>query len=224
MGKIIRNKVQGLSWWMKTSLVLLLTVATTVFMYQGLYAPKQAQAAAAAGAWTAIHASAPGNTGATVTSTTAYTAAAGSNRLLLVAVAMEISTAGAMSSVTATYGGVTLTQLNTSRALTGSRGHMYVGYLLNSQIPTGAQNVAVTYTTGTTSTVQSLDIKCATYSGINQTTPINSSNANNSATQIVATNAALAYVVDGITFYAAMNGGTAAEREARSNGSSEAVP
>ncbi|MDD2855816.1 MAG: Calx-beta domain-containing protein, partial [Desulfuromonadaceae bacterium] len=45
MGQVIKKKLNGMSWWMKTSLVLLLTMATTVFMYQGWYQPKDAKAA-----------------------------------------------------------------------------------------------------------------------------------------------------------------------------------
>lgn len=45
MGKVIKKKLNGMSWWMKTSLVLLLTLATSVFMYQGWYMPNHAKAA-----------------------------------------------------------------------------------------------------------------------------------------------------------------------------------
>lgn len=44
MGKIIRNKIHGMSWLTKTSLVLLFTLVTSVFMYQGWYKPMQAAA------------------------------------------------------------------------------------------------------------------------------------------------------------------------------------
>lgn len=47
MGKVIKKKLNGMSWWMKTSLILLLTLATSVFMYQGWYMPKHSEAAAA---------------------------------------------------------------------------------------------------------------------------------------------------------------------------------
>jgi predicted CxxxxCH...CXXCH cytochrome family protein len=45
MGKVIKKKMNGMSWWMKTSIVLLLTMATSLFMYQGWYQPVPAQAA-----------------------------------------------------------------------------------------------------------------------------------------------------------------------------------
>uniref|UniRef100_C6E609 Fibronectin type-III domain-containing protein n=1 Tax=Geobacter sp. (strain M21) TaxID=443144 RepID=C6E609_GEOSM len=44
MGKIIRKKIHGMSWWSKASLVLLFTLVTSVFMYQGWYKPIQAAA------------------------------------------------------------------------------------------------------------------------------------------------------------------------------------
>ncbi len=45
MGKALKKKLNGMSWWMKTSLVLLLTLATSVFMYNGWYKPLTVQAA-----------------------------------------------------------------------------------------------------------------------------------------------------------------------------------
>ena len=45
MGKVIKKKLNGMSWWMKTSLVLILTLATSVFMYHGWYKPLFVQAA-----------------------------------------------------------------------------------------------------------------------------------------------------------------------------------
>lgn len=47
MGKAIKKQIQGMSWWARLSLVALLTLATTVFMYEGWYKPKQASAAIA---------------------------------------------------------------------------------------------------------------------------------------------------------------------------------
>lgn len=45
MGKVIKKKLNGMNWWAKASLVLLLTLATSVFMYQGWYKPTPAAAA-----------------------------------------------------------------------------------------------------------------------------------------------------------------------------------
>jgi len=45
MGKVIKKQIQGMSWLAKTGLVLLLTLTSMVFMYEGWYKPGQAQAA-----------------------------------------------------------------------------------------------------------------------------------------------------------------------------------
>ncbi len=45
MGKVITRKIQGMSWWLKASLVLILTLVTSVFIYEGWYKPLPAQAA-----------------------------------------------------------------------------------------------------------------------------------------------------------------------------------
>jgi thermitase len=159
-------------------------------------------------AWTNINATAPNNQTGTVTSTNTFAAGAGTNRILLVGVICEINNAAqAMTTLTATYGGVALTQLATTRT-SANREHVWVGYLLDAQIPAGAQNVVVTYNTGSgTNTLAALHIKAATYTGVNQTTPFNGSNANFSADTTVATNAAINYVADGLTFFITGNGG-----------------
>jgi predicted CxxxxCH...CXXCH cytochrome family protein len=46
MGKVIKKNIQGMSWWMKTSLVLLLTLTSMVFMNGGWISATGAQAAA----------------------------------------------------------------------------------------------------------------------------------------------------------------------------------
>src|SRR5512133_1624280 len=125
MGKVITKNNQSMSWVMKSSLVLLLTAATTLFMYQGWYAPKQSQAAVAAGTWSSLGTTTTNATNGTWTAPTQYTAAgtAGSNRLLLVAVAAEVANVAApygMTILSATYGGVALTEMATTRADTAS--------------------------------------------------------------------------------------------------------
>jgi len=210
MGKVIKKKIQGMNWLMKTGLVLLLTIATSVFMYEGWYKPKPAQAAVAPGtAWSNINATAPGNQNATVTSTGTYTAGAGTNRILVVAISCEIASAvQAMTTLTATYGGTALTQLASTHT-SANRSHQWVGYLKDAQIPAGAQSVAVTYDTGNaTNNLASLSINVGTYTGVNQTTPFNASNANFSAATTVTTNGAIAYLANGLTFIASTNGGT----------------
>jgi len=45
MEKVIDKQIQGMNWWSKISLVLLLTLATTVLMYGGVFNPKLSVAA-----------------------------------------------------------------------------------------------------------------------------------------------------------------------------------
>jgi predicted CxxxxCH...CXXCH cytochrome family protein len=210
MGKIIVKNIKGMGWKARIGLIAICALLFSAIIYQGFQQARLAHAAAAGGVWTSLGTTAPGVASGTYTPAATYTAGTGSARLLLVAVAAEISAAGSMTTLSATYGGVALTQLASTRTSTTARSHMYVGYLTDSQIPAGANSVVVTYNTGSAATVASIDVNVATYTGIDQTTPVNASNAVNSATTTVTTNAAIAYLVNGVTFYAAQNGGTAA--------------
>jgi len=46
MGKVIAKKINGMSWTAKVSLVTLITLLTTVFMYEGWYLPRYSEAGA----------------------------------------------------------------------------------------------------------------------------------------------------------------------------------
>lgn len=211
MENVIRKKIQGMDWWNRAGLVLLLSLTLSIVVCDW-FKPVAAEAAVGVETnWTSLHTAAPALQSGTVTSGTSFTAAtAGANKVLVVAVACEITGAArAMTTLTATYGGVTLTQLATTRA-SAARQHVWVGYLINSQIPAGANTVAVTYDTGNaTNNLNSISIKAATYNGVDQSTPFNGSNANFSAATSVATGAIINYLINGVTFYAAANGGTA---------------
>ena len=60
MGKVIKNKIRGLSWGAKISLILCFSLLFSVFMYQGWYKPLALQAVtvgpntagSATGSWT----------------------------------------------------------------------------------------------------------------------------------------------------------------------------
>ena len=45
MGKIITKKIKGMGWTAKIGLVLLCTLLTSVFMYEGWYKPRFTEAA-----------------------------------------------------------------------------------------------------------------------------------------------------------------------------------
>ncbi len=158
-------------------------------------------------AWANVHSSAPANISGTVTSA-AFTVSAGTQRILVVAAVMELSANATMTTLSATYGGVAMTPIGTTAALSG-REHAAAWYLLNAQIPGGAQTAAVTYT-ASTGTVTGIHIDWSSFTGVDQTTPINGSSANLSAAANVTFGAVVNYVLNGLTFYAAGNGGTPA--------------
>ena len=210
MGKALAKQITGMSWRAKISLVLLCTLVLSVFMYEGWYQPKNTQAAVAAlNSWVNLSQAAPALSTGTYAAGS-ITATAGTNRVLLVGVAIETSAATTMTSLSASVGGTALTLLK-STAATSGRSHAYVGYLLNSQIPAAASAVTVTYNTGVTATtVTGLDVKWATYSGVNQTTPFTSSNAVLTATATATFGTAISYGIGGQTFFFATNGGNPA--------------
>jgi hypothetical protein len=158
--------------------------------------------------WANLYTGAPANTGGTIAAGN-ITVTAGTNRLLLVAVAMETGS-NATPTVSATLGGTALTQIGMTA--TSGREHMWMGYLKDTQIGSGAKALSVTYSNAT-GNASGVHVKWASYSGVNQTTPIpttNGSNAVNTSTTSVTFGAAINYVANGMTVVAAANGGTVA--------------
>ena len=105
-----------------------------------------------------------------------FTVAAGANRLLLVALHYETTSSSDVITVNATYGGQALTQI---QRIDGTRDRVWVGYLKETGI-TAATNttVAVTMSANTGSAT----LKAGSFTGVNQTTPINHSLKNASDT------------------------------------------
>jgi len=134
------------------------------------------------------------------------TVGSGSQRLLLVAVVMEYSTA-ANPTISATYGGTALTQIKISA--NSQREAVWMGYLADAGIGSGAKALSVTYT-GAIGTVSSMHVKWAAFTGVNQSTPVVSSNAVSAGATTVASNAAVSYVTNGMTVAVSGNGGTPA--------------
>jgi len=158
-------------------------------------------------AWTNIYSASPNNTSATNLATgSSFTVGSGTNRLLLVAVVMEIGTS-ANPTISASYGGTTLTLLkvttNTQREI------VWVGYLKESQIGTGAKALTVSYS-GATGNVSALHVKWAAFSGVNQTTPAASFGGSNTASTSATFTSTINFVVNGMTTVVAGNGGTPA--------------
>ena len=104
------------------------------------------------------------------------TAASGTDRLLLVAMATRFGANQSMTVTTATFGGVALNPIVTG-SNSSTRTGVWMGYLLDNDIPTGRQALSVKFTTPETDT-KGIKLLAATYSEVDQSNPVNSSAAN----------------------------------------------
>ncbi|HEY3448493.1 MAG TPA: CxxxxCH/CxxCH domain-containing protein [Myxococcales bacterium] len=92
---------------------------------------------------------------------------------------------------------------------TGSqRQHCWLGRLLDGQVPVGTHAVYLT-TTLSASTITGVHLWAGTYQGVDQTTPVSSSAANNSAAVTVTFGTAVTYNASSMTVYAVVGGNTA---------------
>ncbi len=191
-----------------TALTLILSFA--LFISLSVFGlPQETEAAVTAlDAWTNIHSSAPNNTSGTIN--TSLTVSSGSNRLFLAAVCLELNTTWSLSTMNVSLGGTALTAIGRT---TWATEHCYMGYLQESQIPVG-NTLSVQY--ASTYTVTGIHVKWASYSGVNQTAPINDSNVNTGAATSVTFGGTtpIDYIADGLTLYVAANNGTPATMSA----------
>jgi hypothetical protein len=106
------------------------------------------------------------------TTTLSHASSAGADRFLLVALTAESSTDPAPTAVS--YGGQACTLLGSVRTAAGTNQHtIYVWYCKETQIAARSNDtVSVTYTYIPSGTDQGLSINAATYSGVDQVTPI----------------------------------------------------
>lgn len=126
----------------------------------------------------------------------------GSQRLLLVAVIMEHG-AVETPSVSAIYNSTPLTQIACS---SNQRESVWMGYLTDSQMVTEvAKPLEITYS----GEVKGMDVKWASFVGVNQTTPLYSFTANSAAATTVSFGSDINYVANGMTVVVAGNGGSA---------------
>lgn len=157
-------------------------------------------------AWTNLYSAAPNNTGKTNLAAGSFTVGAGTNRLLLVAVVMEIGTA-ANPIISASYGGTALTQIKITNST--QKEIVWVGYLKESLIGSGSKALTITYS-GATGNVSALHVKWASFSKVNQNTPVVSSGGSNTASTSATFGSVVNYVANGMTTVVAGNGGTPA--------------
>ncbi len=179
MGRIIAKRIRGMNWMAKISLILIFTMAFSIFMHQGLYMPKDTSAAVATSTEWAIL----GSSATTVSALPAMTLAkgTGTNRLLVVTFLGDYGAASTVFSPVITYGGQTLTRITSTD--TSSRQKVWIGYLNEAGIAaaTGAPPAfSVSYATGGPGSGCALS--AAFYNGVNQTTPITGSRAVSSDT------------------------------------------
>ena len=177
MGKVIAKRIKGMTWTAKISLVLLCTVLSSVFMYEGWYKPQATLAAITAqSAWGTALYSSTASPGAL-----AYTVGAGSNRLLVVAVSSSLNAASTQSCAV-TYGGQTLTKQITDETSSAQQ-HTWLFYLNDAGITAAGAStgINVTLTAGSSTFVNSA-VYASVYAGVNQSAPITSSKNYNSGT------------------------------------------
>ena len=133
----------------------------------------------AAGTWSVLNDSNPaattltGGAGGNGRTAFPYTAAAGSNRLVLVAVEITngSSITAAANSYVVTLGGVALTKISgTDDGVATNRAGLYLGYVKESSIPAGPNHVD--FGTTATSNFTSYKVMASTYSGIDQNSPL----------------------------------------------------
>lgn len=171
MRKAIINSNTGTSWVKRASILLLLTLAITIFVSDGWYKPKYAQAVSMTPtieqAWTNIF----NNT--TVPGTIAYpVTATGPGRMLVVAVANIISTASTTNTISVSYGGQTMSKI--TNETTSSRTHTWLFYLNDAGIK-AATNSNLVFTVGA-ATQRFYIVNAAVYKGVDQSaSPISSS-------------------------------------------------
>jgi len=182
MGKIIKKKMNGMILWMKTSIVLLLTMATSVFMYQGWYQPLPAQAAVTT---PVAVANIVGTNTAATGNVTIPLSTNGNRRMLVVGVTVA-RTAATTATVTCTYGGTALTAVpNTNTSATSSLEHTYLFYMLENATLMNNTARALTFT-NSTGTMTANAIWYAVYDGVDQIAPtggsFNSGTANITST------------------------------------------
>ena len=135
-----------------------------------------------------------------------FTVGTGTQRILLVSVAMEYGTA-ANPTIGATYGGTALNEIAVSA--NSQREAVWMGYLVDSGVGSGAKALSVTYS-GSIGTVSAMHVKWSSFTGVNQTYPIYSSNAVSAGAVTVANNAVVSYANSGMTVAVSANGGTPA--------------
>lgn len=156
-----------MSWWLKTSLVLALTLASTIFMYEGWYKPRTAAAAITQ----LVAPTVVSGTATPITASFAVGGTASTNRMLVVGVAVKTTAVTGTETVTASYGGTSMTAVpNTSTSTNAGFGHTYWFYMPenNTLMTATAQSLSVALSG---KTLTNASVWYAAYSGVEQVAP-----------------------------------------------------
>ena len=200
MGKVIQQKIQGMNIWAKVGLITTITLLVSVFMYQGWYKPKGAQAALSPlNAWTAT---------ATQTATTGnptaanFTVNSGNDRILVVVVDCFDSGGSNGQTFSATYGGIALNQAVIENS---DRRQTWIGYLaLGNSATNTTQSLSVTITGIHTNAT----VYAASYQGVDQSAPITATSSAYSTTTSIQPAPAASVNDGGYAFYTWAYAGT----------------
>jgi hypothetical protein len=171
MGKVLKKKLNGMGWRMKTSLILLLSLTATIFMYQGWHKPAEADAAiGVATAWTSQYGAVAYPTGVVGS---AIAKPSGTNRMLVVAIGSTAvpssytTPGGFAQTVTVSYGGQPLSLAVGDPSATTVSEHTYLYYLKDAGITAATNtNLSVTITSAGTSYYN--NVYAAIYTGVDQ--------------------------------------------------------
>jgi len=165
--------------------------------------------------WTNIYTGAPNNNSGTIDAGSLTVSTAGTNRLFLAAVCLELSNSWYLYTLNVTLGGTALTTIgNTGDNYNYKMEHCYMGYLKESLIPAASSTLSVQYSSYYN--ITGIHVKWASYSDVNQTIPINDSKANTNAAANVTFGDQIDYVANGLTLYVTANGGASATMTAPS--------
>ncbi|MBA4372834.1 MAG: hypothetical protein C0402_08205 [Thermodesulfovibrio sp.] len=213
MARLAANKLSGGNWISKVRLLLILTMAFSIFICGGFYPARQADAAVTSlNAWTnLLENTNPGTIGYTTTTTNLFTKGiTGTNRVTLAGVCVETAANATISSITVRLdgaGGTPLTQIGTLSG-TGQREQCYMGWLPDASVSNGTHALYLTMTMSA-STITGVHIWAATYAGVDQTTPVTDWAYNNAGSATVTFGSQVDHNANSMTTFLASAGNVA---------------
>lgn len=183
MGKVVKKKLNGMSWLKKSSLVLLLTILTTA-----LGSVNGAEASVTPlNAWPATPQIVSNAATGTVTGNVTVAAGTNAKRLMLVAVSSEYSAVPGSQTMTVTYGGQTVHQLE--QIFTGIN-TIWLGYCDEIDLD-NAVGTQLSVTNSMTAGLLAIYASAAVYDNVNQQSPVTGSSSVSTTAAATATSLVL---------------------------------